>query len=831
MTAVAPGRSDVAGTRPNDLARVGWDTGRVPLRSERFREIIRAPLEASWSGRLVAIYVLIMPFIAGVPRGELIPLVRLNEVLQFGLLGLGVLIAITGYAAGRRWRFEIAPVDWWMFAVAFCGSFLPLASLLARGESFDFDSVVESMALFKYFLLYLLARTALRSTTDVAAVMMAVLVATTGVAGLALLEGFGVGPTGGITRSIVSDGQAGAGEGRAYTMLGSAISTGAVLAMSAAVVYGLVITRRHVAPLGVLGVVMLGVLATGQMTSLLAIVVVLGVAALHYRVAIKSIIIGVPVLLGAGLVAMPIIEQRLADSAGRSVIPQSWLIRWANVTELYWPSISDGGWIIGVDPDTVLVPPDTWRAEVFLESGYLWMLWVGGLPLLLCFCGFLIAAWRSCNVETTDPTIEVARVTARCAIVFMVVFNIIDPHLSLRGGADLLYVLVPAALAFAPLTVSSERQVRLLSLIDASERHGVSTTARIQIGEIGGDLLRPNGWAPVSPGHGIDRGIDILVRDRGATIGEARIYFEAAQAKLDGLMLHSVRSTDAAADALVWRGIALCAQSMGLRSMILPPGTHGLIELDRRELQTLGRHSEQLESKRHLAQLELREMQSVLGSRTTVDTPPGIRLQPGDRISRSRRVIDIVLAGTGLLVFAPIAVLVAWRIRRSSPGPVLFRQMRIGSGGRPFRILKFRTMDNSAGDDVHRASIETSIRRGEHDLKVEDDPRVTRIGAFLRRTSLDEIPQLINVVRGEMTLVGPRPSLLWETSMFSSRTRRRLTLTPGIAGLWQSSGRGDLSIEDMLELDLDYAESVSLVGDARILIRTVIAVLKREGAR
>ncbi len=264
--------------------------------------------------------------------------------------------------------------------------------------------------------------------------------------------------------------------------------------------------------------------------------------------------------------------------------------------------------------------------------------------------------------------------------------------------------------------------------------------------------------------------------------------------------------------------------------MILPPGTHGLIELDRHDLRSLGAHSEVLEARRH-AELQMPEMQTVLGSRFAADTPPGIRLQPTEPISRIRRMFDVVLAGGGLLAFAPIAVIIAWRIRRSSPGPVLFRQMRIGAGGRPFRILKFRTMDNSAGDDVHRASIESSLRHGNADQKVEDDPRVTKIGALLRRTSLDEVPQLINVLRGEMTLVGPRPSLLWETSMFSSRTRRRLTLTPGIAGLWQSSGRGDLSIEDMLELDLDYAESVSLRGDVKILADTVIAVVRKTGAR
>ena len=117
------------------------------------------------------------------------------------------------------------------------------------------------------------------------------------------------------------------------------------------------------------------------------------------------------------------------------------------------------------------------------------------------------------------------------------------------------------------------------------------------------------------------------------------------------------------------------------------------------------------------------------------------------------RFFDLVLSGSAMVATAPVALAAAVWIRFSSPGPILFRQMRLGAGGQPFRVLKFRTMDNSAGGDVHRLSIETAMASGEPDAKIEADPRITSVGAVLRKTSLDELPQLLNVWRGEMTLV------------------------------------------------------------------------------
>lgn len=796
-----------------------------------FRDVFTAPAHATWPARLVAAYVLLMPLIAGIPRGQIIPMLRLTEVAQVGLMGLAVLAVVSSYGRGSRWRFTFRSVDWWMIAFAFFGSVVPVISLIGRGQIPDVGAVAAAFPIFKYLLLWLFVRLSVRTIADVTTVLMGVVGAGGIVALLAIPEGLGIGPTGAITKSLVS-GESGMSDGRAFTLLGSAISSGAVVAIAAGVAFGFAVTYRNVIAAGATGFLMLGAVATGQMSSALGVLVILAVVAWQHRVLLKSVALGFPVVVVVGLLMAPIIEGRLADGASRSIVPQSWLIRWVNVSELYWPEISDGGWILGVHPDTVKLPPDSWRTEVFLESGYMWTLWVGGLPLLLCCIGLLVSSWRSLNVTTTDPMHEIARAAARAAVVFMALFSIIDPHMTLRGGADLLYVLVPTAAAFTPLAATCTRRsdsLRLLRLNNGSE---LSPTARIQIGEIGGSMLGGSGWPSVSPVDGQDRGVDICVRDRGVTIGEARLYFETEGSAIHGLMLHPVRSVDPEAAALVWRGIALSAGSMRLRSLMVPPGSNGIVEMSRRELKALANEADLLEAQRYRGdRLTAAQQLGSAGDRGSQQTPSGVRLEPQTKLSRVRRIVDVVVAGGGMLVLTPVALVLAVLIRRSSPGPILFRQLRVGGGGRPFQLLKFRSMDNSAGENVHRQSIVDSLSGDDTVVKVENDTRITWIGAIMRAWSLDELPQLLNVLRGEMTLVGPRPSLLWETSMFAPNTRRRLQLTPGIAGLWQASGRGDLSTEEMLELDLEYADSASLANDAKLLGKTAVAVVKKTGAR
>jgi lipopolysaccharide/colanic/teichoic acid biosynthesis glycosyltransferase len=189
--------------------------------------------------------------------------------------------------------------------------------------------------------------------------------------------------------------------------------------------------------------------------------------------------------------------------------------------------------------------------------------------------------------------------------------------------------------------------------------------------------------------------------------------------------------------------------------------------------------------------------------------------------------MDLVLATVALLVLAPLAVVIAIAIRLDSPGPVLFAQERVGRGGRRFRMWKFRTM---VADAERRRAALVALSRDPNWLLIDDDPRITRVGRYLRLTSLDELPQLMNVVRGDMSLVGPRPLIPLEDRRVPAWAHRRSAVAPGITGLWQVSGRTALAFEEMLALDCQYVDTWSLARDAAMLARTLPAVLARRGA-
>jgi len=199
-----------------------------------------------------------------------------------------------------------------------------------------------------------------------------------------------------------------------------------------------------------------------------------------------------------------------------------------------------------------------------------------------------------------------------------------------------------------------------------------------------------------------------------------------------------------------------------------------------------------------------------------------------DRMRLGKRVLDIVGAGVGLVLLAPLIAVVALAVRLDDGGPVFFRQTRVGRGGTPFEILKFRTMCVDAEERI--AELERLDEGSGPLFKIRQDPRVTRVGCFLRRTSVDELPQLWNVLTGSMSLVGPRPALPREVALYVDFADRRLLATPGITGLWQVNGRSDLDWADGLRLDLHYVENWSFLQDLVILARTIPSVLRSRGA-
>jgi exopolysaccharide biosynthesis polyprenyl glycosylphosphotransferase len=196
--------------------------------------------------------------------------------------------------------------------------------------------------------------------------------------------------------------------------------------------------------------------------------------------------------------------------------------------------------------------------------------------------------------------------------------------------------------------------------------------------------------------------------------------------------------------------------------------------------------------------------------------------------SHIKRPLDVLLSFVGLVVLAPVFLLLAMLIKLDSPGPVLFKQVRVGKGGREFWFYKFRSMVQEA-EQLKRKLMHLNELEGPV-FKISDDPRITGIGRFLRKTSIDELPQLLNVLKGDMSLVGPRPPLPGEVEKYEAWQREKLTVLPGITCLWQISGRNHIGFTEWMRLDIEYIRKQSMGLDAKILMRTLPAVFSRKGA-
>lgn len=194
----------------------------------------------------------------------------------------------------------------------------------------------------------------------------------------------------------------------------------------------------------------------------------------------------------------------------------------------------------------------------------------------------------------------------------------------------------------------------------------------------------------------------------------------------------------------------------------------------------------------------------------------------------SRRLFDLFFGSLILLLVAPVVPLLVAMVRLDSPGPVLYRQARVGQGGRRFMFYKFRSM--YAGSDRRLEELTARNEQSGPVFKMRDDPRITPVGRFLRRSSLDEIPQILNVLKGDMSIVGPRPALPAEVAKYEPWQRRRLDARPGLTCLWQISGRSHIGFDEWMRLDLEYLRTRSLWTDAVILAKTVPAVMARRGA-
>ena len=235
---------------------------------------------------------------------------------------------------------------------------------------------------------------------------------------------------------------------------------------------------------------------------------------------------------------------------------------------------------------------------------------------------------------------------------------------------------------------------------------------------------------------------------------------------------------------------------------------------------------------------------NCLPSKTEVDqigALPMIRLfrEPLSDFARgTKRISDVVIASISLILLAPLWFLISLLIKSDSKGPVFYMQERVGMDGRIFLVYKFRTMNTDVDSEIHReyqrkfiaGHAEANVGDARTPAyKLRDDPRITRVGRVLRRFSLDEAPQLLNVLRGDMSIVGPRPPIPYEVEAYELWHRKRLDMKPGVTGLWQVSGRNRLSFEEMVKLDLFYIENWSLLFDVKIILRTILVIFRGEG--
>jgi len=228
---------------------------------------------------------------------------------------------------------------------------------------------------------------------------------------------------------------------------------------------------------------------------------------------------------------------------------------------------------------------------------------------------------------------------------------------------------------------------------------------------------------------------------------------------------------------------------------------------------------------------------------TTIDSSQSLPLEPTEstlvasRYLPLKRVLDVLVSAACLVLFSPLMLALAIGIRIASPGPILYRQQRIGKGGKPFAMLKFRSMQIGNNPDLHREYVQKLIKEnihpqalGKSSLKIVGDPRITGMGKYLRKFSLDELPQFLNVLRGEMSIVGPRPSLPYEYEIYEEWHKQRLFVLPGITGYWQVMAHNTVTFDAMVRIDLSYMKSMNFWLDLKIMLLTPVEMIRGKGA-
>lgn len=195
----------------------------------------------------------------------------------------------------------------------------------------------------------------------------------------------------------------------------------------------------------------------------------------------------------------------------------------------------------------------------------------------------------------------------------------------------------------------------------------------------------------------------------------------------------------------------------------------------------------------------------------------------------TKRVIDVVLSIVGLILLSPVFLLIGLIIKLDSKGPVFFAHTRIGKNGKLIKIYKFRTMQQNAEEMIKNFTPE-QLKEYRKNYKLKHDPRVTKLGKFLRKTSLDELPQIVNIIKGDLSIIGPRPVVEEELELYEENKEKFLSITPGLTGYWQANGRSSTTYEERMKMELYYVDNCSFSMDVKIFFKTIVSVFKREGA-
>ena len=195
-----------------------------------------------------------------------------------------------------------------------------------------------------------------------------------------------------------------------------------------------------------------------------------------------------------------------------------------------------------------------------------------------------------------------------------------------------------------------------------------------------------------------------------------------------------------------------------------------------------------------------------------------------------KRIVDIILGCIGLVLLSPVFLILAICIKIDSKGPVIFAHKRIGKNGKEFNMYKFRSMYENAEEMIENFN-EEQKREWQENFKLENDPRITKVGKFLRKTSLDELPQIVNIIKGDLSIIGPRPIVDEELEKYGENKEKFLSITPGLTGYWQANGRSNTTYEERMQMELYYIDNQSLWLDIKIFFKTIVSVLKKEGAK